>query len=480
MFERRSALLGFISRVLDLSLTALAFPLAYWVRMRVLTRMVGSEVVRPAIYPFHAYWPLFVGILALWFLAGHFLRIYRDIEIRNRQQLVGDAAKMVVLGLIGLNAALYFVRADYISRAFVLTIAAVNFALLAAGRLALLGGSRRLREKFQRFHYCLIVGLGQNARELAALIEQCEPLGMRLIGFVNPGTESSAKVSGLKSQYPVFALADVYGILQNHVVDELLFAVGNDQLESLEGLIDRCHKEGIRTRVDLGFFPRTFPRVHLENLRHIPLLTLGSTPNNEFALFAKRTCDLILSALALIVLSPFLLIVAILVRLTSPGPILYRQTRCGLNGRRFTLYKFRSMVANADQLRRELEVFNEIEGPAFKMKNDPRCTPAGRWLRKFSLDELPQLWNVLMGDMSFVGPRPPLPQEVERYAPWQRRRLRMRPGLTCLWTLEGRNRLSFDRLVQFDLAYIDNWSLWLDLKIFLKTIPHVASGRGAS
>ena len=135
----------------------------------------------------------------------------------------------------------------------------------------------------------------------------------------------------------------------------------------------------------------------------------------------------------------------------------------------------------ARKIREELEALNEVDGPVFKIRNDPRCTPFGRLMRKFSLDELPQLWNVLMGDMSFVGPRPPIPAEVERYEPWQRRRLRMRPGLTCLWTLEGRNRLlSFDRLVQFDLAYIDNWSLWLDLKIFLKTIPHVALGRGAS
>jgi exopolysaccharide biosynthesis polyprenyl glycosylphosphotransferase len=480
MFERRSALLGFISRLVDLGLTALSFPLAYWVRMRVLTRMVAPGVVQPAIYPFWDYWRLFVGILIIWFLIGHFLRIYRDIELRSRQQLVFDAAKIIILGLMVLNAALYFVRADYISRAFILTIAAVNFVLVVAGRMVLLGGSRRLRDKLQRFHYCLIVGLGQNARELASLIEQSEPMGLRLIGFVDPGTQAQSRISGLKSQYPVFALADAYGILQNHVVDELLFAVNNDELERLESLIDRCHKEGIRTRVDLGFFPRTFPRVHLENLRHVPLLTLGSTPDNEFALFAKRAADLTVSALGLIVLAPLLLILAILVRLSSPGPILYRQTRCGLNGRRFTLYKFRSMVANAEELRSDLEALNELEGPAFKMTNDPRCTAIGRWLRKFSLDELPQLWNVLIGDMSFVGPRPPLPPEVERYAPWQRRRLRMRPGLTCLWTLEGRNRLSFDRLVQFDLAYIDNWSLWLDLKIFLKTIPHVASGRGAS
>jgi len=170
----------------------------------------------------------------------------------------------------------------------------------------------------------------------------------------------------------------------------------------------------------------------------------------------------------------------VLVKLTSPGTVLYRQTRCGLGGRRFLLYKFRSMAADADARRAEVEQLNELDGPAFKMADDPRCTPLGRWLRRFSLDELPQLWNVLRGDMSFVGPRPPLPEEVERYATWQRRRLRMRPGLTCLWALEGRSQLSFDRWMRLDLAYIDNWSLWLDLKIFLRTIPVVLFGRGAS
>lgn len=480
MFERRSALLGFIYRLQDLALTAAAFPIAYWVRMHVLTRLVSS-VVQPKIYPFAQYYALFVAILIIWFAGGHLLGIYHDVELRTRQELVWDVAKLVGLGLVAVNAGLYLFRADYISRAFVLTIGALDFVLLVAGRLALVSGGGQLRERFQRYHYCLIVGTGPAARDVAALIEECKHLGLRLIGFVNPGPQAQAPVTGLKSEYPVFTLEEAHGILQNRVIDELLCAVGHTELERLSGLIARCHEEGIRTRVDLGFLPRTFPRVHVENLRHIPLLTLGSAPDNELALFAKRAADLILSALALIVLSPLMLILVLLVWLTSGRPVLYRQTRCGLNGRRFTLYKFRSMVTNADALRSDLEPLNEVDGAAFKIRRDPRCTPVGRWLRKFSLDELPQLWNVLMGDMSFVGPRPPIPAEVERYEPWQRRRLRMRPGLTCLWTLEGRNRLlSFDRLVQFDLAYIDNWSLWLDLKIFLKTIPHVALGRGAS
>ena len=480
MFERRSALLGFVSRLEDLALTALAFPLAYWIRERLLTELLSSHVVQPTIYPLRDYAVLFWSLLAVWFVCGHFLGIYKDIELRSRRELVVDIAKLVIVGLIALNAVLYLLRADYISRAFVLTIGAVDLFLLVGGRWALLRGSDKVREKLQRYHYCLIVGTGAAARELASLIEDSKPFGLRLIGFIATGRNAQPSLNGLKSQYPMFSLDEAYGILRDHVVDELLFAVRQDELEELSPLIARCHEEGIRTRVDLGFLQHTFPRVHVEKLRHVPLLTLGSAPDNEVALLAKRAADLVLSSTALIVLSPFMAALASLVRITSEGPILYRQTRCGLNGRRFTLYKFRSMVAHADSLRPELESLNEIEGAAFKITNDPRCTPLGRWLRKFSLDELPQLWNVFIGDMSFVGPRPPLPEEVERYQPWQRRRLRMRPGLTCLWTIQGRNRLNFDRLVQFDLAYIDNWSLWLDLKIFFKTIPLVASGRGAS
>ena len=481
MFERRSALLGFIARLHDLVVTVVAFLVAYWVRAHILTDLLGPRFVRPEIYPLAHYASLLLGIVVVWLVSGYILGIYRDVELRNRRELATDAAKLVALSVLLLNAGLYLFRASDISRAFVLTIGAVDLVLLMVGRWTLVWGGSWWRDKVRTHHHCLIVGTGPAARELAKLIEQSEPLGLRLIGFVATGALPKAPLAGLHSSYPIYSLDQAYEILKNHVVDELLCAVGPDDLERLAPLIGRCHEEGIRTRVDLGFLPQTFPRVHMENLRHVPLLTLGSAPNDEFALLAKRSADVVVSASALVVLSPLLLLVALLIRLSSRGPILYRQTRCGLNGRRFTLYKFRSMVADAEALRTELEPLNEMDGAAFKISDDPRRTRLGRWLRKFSLDELPQLWNVLRGDMSFVGPRPPLPEEVERYEPWQRRRLRMRPGLTCLWTLEGRNRLlKFDHLVQFDLAYIDNWSLWLDLKIFLKTIPRVALGRGAS
>jgi exopolysaccharide biosynthesis polyprenyl glycosylphosphotransferase len=479
LFERRSALLGFIARTHDLFVTLLAFLTAYWVRAHLVTDLLGPEWVRPEIYPLGHYGNLLLWILVVWLVSGFVLDIYRDVEFRNRRELATDAAKLVGLSVLLLNTILYLIRADDVSRAFVLTIGVVDLVFLMVGRWIFVWGGSWWHKNVRTHHHCLIVGTGPAARELATLIEQSERLGLRLIGFVALG-EHPVSLDSARA-YPVYSLDQAYDILKNHVVDELLCAIGPDDLERLTPLIGHCHEEGIRTRVDLGFLPRTFPRAHVERLRHVPLLTLGSAPDNEFALAAKRLADIGVSAAFLIAFSPVLLLIGALIRLTSAGPVLYRQTRCGLNGRRFTLYKFRSMVVNAEARRLELEHLNEIEGAAFKMTEDPRCTWLGRWLRKFSLDELPQLWNVLQGDMSLVGPRPPLPEEVERYLPWQRRRLRMRPGLTCLWTLEGRNRLAqFDRLVQFDLAYIDNWSLWLDLKIVVKTIPHVALGRGAS
>src|SRR5262249_38488094 len=468
MFAGRSTLLGLSCALQDLVLTALAFPVAYWFRAHLLNRLAGSWLAHPAIYPLRDYWLLFMVMLVVWPVAGYSLGIYREVELRDRRHVAYHVGKLVAVGLLLLNAGLYLFKAVYISRTFVLTIGAVNFVLLTAGRWFLLSAGTWLRDKLERYHYFLIVGSGPEAQKLGALIEESEPLGVRLIGFIHPGPTPPPPTLSLRRSYAILPLDSVSTILHNQVVDEILFAVDIEQLGRLEALMLQCEEEGVKTRIHLDFLPRTFSRVYLENLRHVPLLTFGNTPDNELHLFAKRAADFVLSAVALVLLSPLLLLFALLVRLTSAGPILYRQTRCGLGGRRFTLYKFRSMVPNADTLRPELEALNEMDGPVFKLTDDPRCTQLGRWLRRFSLDELPQLWNILRGDMSFVGPRPPLPEEVERYEPWQRRRLRMRPGLTCLWTLEGRSRLNFDRWIRLDLNYIDNWSLALDFKILLK------------
>ena len=236
----------------------------------------------------------------------------------------------------------------------------------------------------------------------------------------------------------------------------------------------------MRTRVVMDIFPHVHSRVYLDRFSGIPLLTFSAAPHDELRLFVKRAIDVAASLVALVVLTvPFALLAAV-VKLTSTGPVIFRQMRCGLNGRRFTFYKFRSMVDRAETMKAELDHLNEKDGPVFKIADDPRLTAVGRYLRRFSIDELPQLWNILRGDMSLVGPRPAVPSEIEHYATWQRRRLRMRPGLTCLWAVRGRDRLDFDTWMRLDLEYIDTWSLGLDLKIILQTIPRVLAGRGAN
>jgi exopolysaccharide biosynthesis polyprenyl glycosylphosphotransferase len=280
-------------------------------------------------------------------------------------------------------------------------------------------------------------------------------------------------------RYEIFPLSATERVLQSRVIDEVVFAVSMQELARLEPVMAHCASVGIKTRVQLEFLPSPYSRIYLEKFRHVPLLSLSAAPESELLLLLKRIADVVIAVFSLALLSPLLVAIAAAIRITSPGDVLFRQTRCGLSGRRFTLYKFRSMVNNAEQLRAELRQLNQRDGPAFKISDDPRITPVGRILRRFSLDELPQLWNILRGDMSFVGPRPAIPDEVEEYEPWQRRRLRMRPGLTCIWVLEGRSDVDFHRWIQLDLAYIDNWSLWLDCKIFFRTIPIVISGRGA-
>ena len=208
------------------------------------------------------------------------------------------------------------------------------------------------------------------------------------------------------------------------------------------------------------------------------MLTFSTAPYNPVALGVKRAADILFGLLLLLLFAVPMAIFAIIIKLTSPGRVIFKQRRCGLYGREFTMYKFRSMRADAEQRKAELTAANEMDGPAFKMRDDPRVTPFGRFLRRHSLDELPQLWNVLKGDMGLIGPRPPLPGELEQYERWQRRRLCMRPGLTCIWQVTDRNLATFEKWMEYDLHYIDNWSLWLDLKIALRTIPAMLRGTG--
>ncbi len=270
-------------------------------------------------------------------------------------------------------------------------------------------------------------------------------------------------------------------LMHEHSPNGVLLAAQHTLFGQIEQAITVCEREGVEVWLLADFFKPQISKTSIALFLGRPVLVFRSAPATVWPLLVKQALDSVGALVLLILLSPVMLAVALGTRLTSGGPVLFRQQRSGLNGRPFTMLKFRSMVSNAEQLRHELEALNEMTGPVFKVTQDPRITPFGRFLRKYSLDELPQLWNVLTGDMSLVGPRPLPVHEVQRFDdPAHRRRLSVKPGLTCLWQISGRNHVrEFQEWVKLDLQYIDNWSLWLDLSILLRTVPVVIAGTGA-
>jgi exopolysaccharide biosynthesis polyprenyl glycosylphosphotransferase len=328
----------------------------------------------------------------------------------------------------------------------------------------------------------LIVGAGPSAHQVAQRILQRPELGLALSGFMELGIEKQGDLErmqalGLRN---LGTIADLPGFLAREVIDGVVFTGEAGTLAGLEELFLICEDLGVDSLMAANLFPHLVAQVELERLEDLPLLRFTTVPHNHLALFLKRALDVCGASLGLLILSPLFAASALLIKLTSPGPVFFSQERMGLNGRRFRCHKFRTMVADAEKMLADLAHLNEVDGPVFKIRRDPRVTRVGALLRKTSIDELPQLWNVLVGEMSLVGPRPPIPSEVEKYERWQRRRLSMRPGITCLWQISGRSNLDFETWMRLDLNYIDNWSLTLDLVILLKTIPAVLSTRGAA
>jgi exopolysaccharide biosynthesis polyprenyl glycosylphosphotransferase len=482
MFSRHNRILGALYLTVDALLALASFALAYWIR---------SALIAPSpLYALSHYLGILPLGVGLWAGAGLLLGIYREIREEELSRAFRDPIQVGLLATTVLFAMTFAFKLEYISRLLLGFYAALDLVLMIAWRLVGRALSGPLRRSLAELRHFLLIGTTPDAVEVARLIEANENRGLRLFGFVRVGPGKASEVDknpaevsnfpALQASYPIYGLAQIPELLRRQVIDEVVFAVSKDDLEKLEETFLLCEEEGVRTRLALTFFPHVISKIHLDRLQEMPLLTFSTTPVNEDLLLLKRLSDFVFALAALTILSPLFLLLALIIKLTSKGPVLFRQTRCGLGGRKFTVYKFRSMQADADLRRDELAALNELDGPVFKITNDPRCTAVGRFMRKFSLDELPQLLNILKGDMSFVGPRPPLPEEVEKYERWQRRRLRMQPGLTCLWALEGRNRLSFRRWMELDLEYIDRWSPSLDLKILLKTIPIVLLGRGAS
>jgi len=455
----------------DIILAALAFQAAYQTRAVLhLEHTFYLTVERKA---------LVLGFaLVAWVTIGLWLGIYEKLHSGHPRVILRDTVCQCAYGALCLVLFEYVLRLD-LSRFFLGLFSAYAWVLLLLFRLTAGRVVGVIRREFAAPHYVMVVGTGERAIRMAEALELSAEYGVRLRGFLSEQLENAPSEIALGSLYKVQPIGELPSILRQHVVDEIIFAVGSESLANLEEVFLLCDEEGVRTRVAVDFFPHVNSTVSLDRFGSTPLLTFTAAPYDEIRLLVKRAIDIAIAAAGLVVLAPFMAAISILIRLTSPGPVIFRQVRCGLNGRRFLFYKFRSMCRNAEELRPALEHLNTRE-TVFKIPHDPRLTSIGRYLRKFSIDEWPQLWNVLRGDMSLVGPRPAVPGEVDRYQSWQRRRLRMRPGLTCLWAISGRDNVDFETWMKLDMQYIDNWSLALDWKILLRTIPRVLIGHGAN
>ena len=455
----------------DALLIALIFWLAHAVREQLAYQfplkyqVLGYPIEFGVIAPFRYYKWLYLIILPLYPLLLDINGFYSRAHGRQRRNTLWILTKSCAFCALSVMAAIYFFRLSTLSRGVVILFALFSMVALFAKDQIFQVHMRRRARKGKDATEIILVGSPERNAEFVELLEGHPEWSLRVAAELNPD-------SNLLQELPL--------MLHRLPVGCVVFNVTQTAFSEIEKAILACEVEGVEAWLVADFVKTSIARATVDDFFGKPLLIFRTTPEISWQLVCKRLIDIAGAAIGLVVLGPLVMLpAAIIIKLTSPGPVLFGQKRSGLHGRLFTMYKFRSMVNNAEMLRAELEAFNEMTGPVFKMKEDPRVTPFGRFLRKTSLDEFPQLWNVLMGDMSLVGPRPPIPSEVQHYDPWHRRRLSMKPGLTCLWQISGRNKIGFDQWMKLDLQYIDSWSLWLDLKILARTVPVVLSGLGA-
>ncbi|HTL71066.1 MAG TPA: sugar transferase, partial [Candidatus Eisenbacteria bacterium] len=455
MLKQKARAIALGVMIWDLALTGLSLPVAYVLRHGVLP-LLFPAVFRTPLSPIREYAFLLVLILPIWGLLLYTAGFYRSHRTTPLVEEIWGATKVAFGGTAMLALLVYGLRLEFVSRFFLLVFGIVNFTLLATEKVALRLISRWVRARGLNFRTVLIAGTGQKAAQLGDFVEAHPHWGFRVIGYLDDDNGGEIRRAG---RWPCLGkVTDLEAVLMREVVDELIFVIEKGKLGEYENALVVAERHGVRAHVSLDIFPHVLARPVLEELDGIALLSFTTTPANPGQLAAKRAIDFAFSLVFFLVTAPIQALAAMLIKVSSPGPVFFRQIRCGLNGRHFTLLKFRTMDLGAQERLHEVSHLNEMSGPVFKVSRDPRLTPVGRLLRRLSIDELPQLWNVILGDMSLVGPRPPLPEEVARYEPWQRRRLSMKPGITCLWQVSGRSNLDFDRWMALDLKYIDTWS----------------------
>jgi exopolysaccharide biosynthesis polyprenyl glycosylphosphotransferase len=417
--------------------------------------LLRDQVGDVQLKPFSAHFFLLYLIVPVWLFLLLNYRCYQSIRVKRLPQTLAPVLKAVLVGGFVLMAAFFIFKLEHISRALIIMFLVIDLALLASIRACLYLFSHFVRKKGYNYRSILIVGSGKRADAFASILDRHKEWGLRIIGFVDYDEICARKVDSSRF---IGNLSQLPDILISNQIDEVIFVVPRSGLDKIEKHVLMCEEIGIKASITADFYSHKLAKPSFEDLQGWPLLAYTPYPRIEEWFVLKRAFDLAFASVVLLLSAPVLVVVSAAIKLGSPGPVFFRQKRCGMNGRHFNLLKFRTMVADADKMKSSIQHLNEMSGPVFKTKNDPRLTGIGKTLRKYSLDELPQLINVLRGDMSLVGPRPPLPDEVVKYDIWQRRRLSVRPGLTCVWQVSGRNNIGFEQWMKLDLEYIDNWS----------------------
>ena len=453
-----------IHQLMDACLFALSFWLAF--KLRSSDAVSDFFRVKHVAMSFDKYVVLYVLLIAAAPLALEAQGFYNRSLLSSRRRMLWPLFKTCVLMSLGVVLGLFLLRLYQTARGVVVWFGCLSFALVVAKeellRLAL--RSRLARAQYRRRF--ILVGVREELARTRRELAQAAGGELEVLGQVE------------LEQEPVSRLVE---LLHEHSVNGVVVSARRAYLEPVEAVIRACELEGVEVWLVADFFQTQISHTSLDDFNGRPMLVFRSTPEASWEGVAKKALDYVLAGFLFVVLAPLMAVVGLLIRLSSPGPVLFHQQRSGLNGRPFTMYKFRTMVSNAEQLKDELAALNEMNGPVFKLSKDPRVTKVGKMLRRFSIDELPQLVNVLRGEMSLVGPRPLPVDEVKRFDDLaHRRRLSVKPGLTCLWQISGRNDLKdFQEWVRLDLEYIDHWSFWLDLKILCRTVPAVLKGAGA-
>lgn len=464
MLSRQRQIRAQFQKLVDAGLFGVGFWLAHWIRSgnEFLARIFGGT---PEIKDFdHLAWLLLVIVPITPFLL-EIQGFYNRPLIASRRRNAWQIFKACVLAVIIVISVLFLAKVE-LARIVPILFGAVAFIMimlkeeLVRMEMETKTGRAQFKKRF------ILAGAPEDTAKLMNYLPSMGPEGLEVVDQLNLNETS---------------VEQLVELVHKHSANGVVLSAKHTLFGQVEKAIQACELEGVEAWLLADFFNTQVSQTLLDDFYGRPMLIFRSAPEHSWQAIFKESFDLVMALILLILLAPLFFIVTLMIKLTSPGPVLFRQQRSGLNGRPFTMVKFRSMVSDADQRRHELDALNEMEGPVFKVTDDPRVTWVGRFLRRHSIDELPQLINVLRGEMSLVGPRPLPVDEVQRFDDFaHRRRLSVRPGMTCLWQVSGRNNVKdFKDWVRLDLEYIDNWSLWLDFKILIRTIPVVFSGTGA-